>query len=140
MIEYDDPHRAAYRGHFAGIEGSNLARSGPRGAPNRADPRRRLDADVDRRRRFQFFGLSSVQLEDAPGRYWPLELVEELSGRIDLGVMLAVREDAHLVEVFGKPGARTLSGIRATVGEDRIVEMTVEDANCLIPVGWTLLT
>src|SRR6516162_11732933 len=26
MIEYDDPHRAAYRGHFAGIEGSNLAR------------------------------------------------------------------------------------------------------------------
>jgi len=27
MIEYDDPHRAAYRGHFAGIEGSNLARS-----------------------------------------------------------------------------------------------------------------
>src|SRR6516164_2122326 len=26
MIEYDPP-RAAYRGHFAGIEGSNLARS-----------------------------------------------------------------------------------------------------------------
>ena len=48
--------------------------------------------------------------------------------------MLAVREDAHLVEVFGKPG------IRATVGEDRIVEMTIEDANCLIPAGWTLLT
>jgi hypothetical protein len=105
MIEYDDPHRAAYRGHFAGIEGSNLARSpAPEERQNRADPRRRLDADVDRRRRFQFFGLSSVQLEDAPGRYWPLELVEELSGRIDPGVMLAVREDAHLVEVFGKPG------------------------------------
>jgi hypothetical protein len=37
-------------------------------------------------------------------------------------------------------GAQTLSGILATVGEDRIVEMTVEDANCLIPAGWTLLT
>jgi hypothetical protein len=81
---------------------------GARGAPNRADPRRRLDADVDRRRRFQFFGLSSVQLEDAPGRYWPLEVVEQLSGRIDLGVMLAVREDAHLVEVSGKPGGAGL--------------------------------
>ena len=54
--------------------------------------------------------------------------------------MLAVREDAHLVEVFGKPGALTLSGICATVGEDRIVEMTIEDANCLIPASWTLLT
>jgi hypothetical protein len=54
--------------------------------------------------------------------------------------MLAVREDAYLVEVFGKPGGTDLSGIRATVGEDRIVEMTVEDANCLIPAGWTLLT
>jgi hypothetical protein len=25
-------------------------------------------------------------------------------------------------------------------GQDRIVEMSEEDANCLIPVGWTLLT
>ena len=33
-----------------------------------------------------------------------------------------------------------MSGIRATVGEDRIVEMTVEDANCLIPAGCALLT
>src|SRR6516164_8022631 len=68
MIEYDDPPRAAYRGHFAGIEGSNLARSPvARGAPNRPDPGRRLDADVDRRRwRFQFFGRSSEQLKDAP--------------------------------------------------------------------------
>jgi hypothetical protein len=47
--------------------------------------------------------------------------------------MLAVREGAHLVEVFSKPGAQTSSGIPATVGQDRIVEMTVEDANCLIP-------
>jgi hypothetical protein len=26
------------------------------------------------------------------------------------------------------------------IGEDRIVEMSEEDATCLIPVGWTLLT
>src|SRR6516165_1509299 len=99
------PASSSISGPFCGDRGfKSRSFSGARGGPNRADPRRRLDADVDRRRRFQFFGLSSVQLEDAPGRYWPLELVEELSGLIDLGVMLAVREDAHLVEVFGKPG------------------------------------
>jgi hypothetical protein len=54
--------------------------------------------------------------------------------------MLGVREDAHLVEVFGKPGGADFVGICATVGEDRIVEMTIEDANCLIPASWTLLT
>ena len=36
--------------------------------------------------------------------------------------------------------ARRLRDGCATVGEDLIVEMTVEDANCLIPAGWTLLT
>jgi hypothetical protein len=105
---------------------------------DRADPRWRRDADVNRLWRFQFFGLSAVKLEDAPGRYWPLKLVEELSRRIDLDVMLAVREDAQLVEVFGKPGGADLSGIRPR--SESIVEMTVEDANCLIPAGWTLLT
>ena len=95
MIEYDDSHRAAYRAILRDRGFESRSFPGARGAPNRAASRRRLDADVDRRRRFQFFGHSSVQLEDAPGRYWPLELVEELSGRIDLGVMLAVREDAR---------------------------------------------
>ena len=96
MIEYDDPPRAAYRGHFAGIEGSNLARSSaPEERQTAPIPGGALTRMLDRRRRFQFFGLSSVQLEDAPDRYWPFELVEELSGRIDLGVMLAVREDAR---------------------------------------------
>ena len=52
--------------------------------------------------------------------------------------MLAIREDAHLVEVFGKPGGADLSGIRPR--SESIVEMTVEDANCLISAGWTLLT
>jgi hypothetical protein len=32
-----------------------------------------------------------------------------------------------------------LSGIRATIGEDGIVEMTIEDAKCLISPGWTVL-
>jgi hypothetical protein len=35
---------------------------------------------------------------------------------------------------------QTLSGRRITIGEDRIVEMSAEDANCLIPYGWTKLT
>jgi predicted phage terminase large subunit-like protein len=46
------------------------------------------------------------------------------------------------VRVKAPPGAgavQTFSGIRATIGEDRIVKMTVEDANCLIPIGWTVL-
>ena len=41
---------------------------------------------------------------------------------------------------LASPWAQTLSGLCAMVGEDRIVEMIVEDANCLILVGWTLLT
>ena len=35
---------------------------------------------------------------------------------------------------------QTFSGRHITIGEDRIVEMSEEDAACLIPVGWTLLT
>jgi hypothetical protein len=31
-------------------------------------------------------------------------------------------------------------GQRITIGEDRIVEISEEDANCLIPYGWTLIT
>ena len=89
---------------------------------------------------FQFFGLSSVQLEDASGLYWPLELVEELSGRIDLGVVLAFREDAHLEELFGKLGGADFVWHPRHGRRGPHREMTVEDANCLIPAGWTLLT
>jgi hypothetical protein len=35
---------------------------------------------------------------------------------------------------------QTFSGRQITRGEDRTVEMSEEDANCLIPVGWSLLT
>ena len=90
---------------------------GARGAPNRADPRRRLDADVDRRRRFQFFGLSFVQLEDALGRYWPL------------ASCLPFGETLISWRYSASQGAQTLSGICATVGEDRIVEMNERDSN-----------
>jgi hypothetical protein len=34
---------------------------------------------------------------------------------------------------------QTLSGRHITIGEDRIVEMSAEDANCLIPDGWIKL-
>ena len=40
----------------------------------------------------------------------------------------------------GIGAVQTFSGRHITIGEDRIVEMSEEDANCLIPVGWTLLT
>jgi hypothetical protein len=35
---------------------------------------------------------------------------------------------------------QTFSGRQNTIGEDRTVEISEEDATCLIPVGWTLLT
>ncbi len=46
------------------------------------------------------------------------------------------------VRLKAPPGigaVQTLSGRRITIGEDRIVEMSAEDANCLIPDGWTPL-
>ena len=39
----------------------------------------------------------------------------------------------------GIGAVQTLSGRRITIGEDRIVEMSEEDAKCLIPSGWIKL-
>src|ERR1700730_4299758 len=39
----------------------------------------------------------------------------------------------------GLGAGQTLSGRRITIGEDRIVEMSAEDADCLIRAGWTKL-
>ena len=44
------------------------------------------------------------------------------------------------VRLEAPPGigaVQTLSGRRITIGEDRIVEMSTEDADCLIRAGWT---
>src|SRR5439155_24852115 len=44
------------------------------------------------------------------------------------------------VRLKAPPGigaVQTLSGRHITIGENRIVEMCDEDANCLIPYGWT---
>ena len=46
------------------------------------------------------------------------------------------------VRLKAPPGigaVQTFSGRRITIGEDRIVEMSEEDANCLIPYGWIKL-
>jgi hypothetical protein len=46
------------------------------------------------------------------------------------------------VRLKAPPGigsVHTFSGRRITIGEDRIVEMSTEDADCLIPYGWTKL-
>ena len=46
------------------------------------------------------------------------------------------------VRIKAPPGigaAQTFSGRHITVGEDRIVEMSEEDAFYLIPLGWTIL-
>ena len=46
------------------------------------------------------------------------------------------------VRVKAPPGlgaVQTFSGRHITIGEDRIVEMSEEDANFLIPYGWMLI-
>jgi len=50
------------------------------------------------------FGVSLVKLVNVLTDKGCLKPLEELGGRIDLVVMLAVGEDSHLVQVFGKPG------------------------------------
>jgi hypothetical protein len=43
------------------------------------------------------------------------------------------------VRIKAPPGigaVQTFSGRHITIGQDRIVEMSEEDANCLIPYGW----
>src|SRR5260370_18354364 len=57
---------------------------------DRADPWRRLEADINRLRRLQFFGHSAGELEYAPMRHRRFDPVEELGGRIDLVVILAI--------------------------------------------------
>jgi predicted phage terminase large subunit-like protein len=47
------------------------------------------------------------------------------------------------VRIQAPPGigaVQTFSGRQIRIGEDRIVEMSEEDANCLIPMGWILIT
>jgi hypothetical protein len=39
----------------------------------------------------------------------------------------------------GIGAVQTFSGRRITIGEDRIVEMSEEDADCLIRAGWIKL-
>src|SRR5467141_3310740 len=51
-----------------------------------------------------------------------------------------LRPQEITVRVEAPPGigaVQTLSGRRITIGEDRIVEMSAEDADCLIRAGWT---
>jgi hypothetical protein len=46
------------------------------------------------------------------------------------------------VRVKAPPGVgavQTFSGLRATIAEDRIVTMTLDDTKSLIPIGWTVL-
>src|SRR5215469_8901508 len=53
---------------------------------------------------FHLFSLSLVELEDVLAGERLFEPVEKLGGGINLVVMLAIGEDGHLVQVFGKPG------------------------------------
>jgi predicted phage terminase large subunit-like protein len=63
------------------------------------------------------------------------ELYREMAEKLKPPEPIYVRIKAPL-----KIGSvQTLSGRRITIGEDRIVEMSTEDADCLIRAGWTKL-
>src|SRR6266436_3820630 len=106
FCELDPAVRDQAIGIFGGhLDDAILSDRGALARPglDRADPWRRLEADIDRLRRLQFFGHSAGELEDAPTRHRLVDPVEELRGRIDLIVMFAVGKDSHLMEVFGEP-------------------------------------
>jgi hypothetical protein len=54
----------------------------------------------------EFFGLHAVELEYTLARERLFEPIEKLRSRVDLVVVLALREDRHLVQILGKPGRR----------------------------------
>src|SRR6185436_13492076 len=66
------------------------------------------------------------ELVDALARKRSLEPVEELSGRVDLVVMLAVREDGQFVEVLGEPGSR-LGNVDKAVLDHRRLRVQAHD-------------
>ena len=51
----------------------------------------------------QLFPLHSIKLEDTRRLHWCFEPIQELRGRVHLVVVPSVREDGHLMQVFGKP-------------------------------------
>src|ERR1700724_4180161 len=93
FCELDPAVRDQAIGIFGGhLDDAILSDRGALARPglDRADPWRRLEADINRLRRFQFFGHFSVVLEDALAREGLLEPVEELRGGVDLIIMLAI--------------------------------------------------
>ena len=65
-------------------------------------------------------------LEDFPVRHRLLEPIEELRGRIDLVIVLALRKHRHLVEVFGEP-RRGLGDMDEAVLDQRGVSLQTHD-------------
>jgi hypothetical protein len=59
------------------------------------------------------FDIAAIELKDVLAGRRLFEPVEKLGGRIDLVVMLAVGEDGHLVQVFGKPRCILRDGDKA---------------------------
>jgi hypothetical protein len=74
----------------------------------------------------EFLSLSAIELEDRPAPHRLFQPIEELSGRVDLVVMLALGEDRHLVEVLGEPG-RCFGEGDETVLDDRRLRMEPHD-------------
>ena len=82
----------------------------------------------------QFFGFSPGGLVYPPARHGHFQPVQELRCRVDLVVVLAAREDRHLVEVFGKPGRR-LGKVHKAVVDGRRLGVQTHDLVALRPVA-----
>ena len=96
---------------------------------DRADPWRRLEADIDRLRRFQFFGHFSVVLEDALAGERLLEPVEELGGGVDLVVILPLGKTVISWRYSASQGA--LAGIWICL------KLGVTQSRCVYPRSLT---
>jgi hypothetical protein len=96
---------------------------------------RRVSGDSVRHRRFDSQPGLDVRHHRDEANLWPGQPPWRRAACL-------LAEAIHGVAIARAPGigaVQTRSGQRTTIGEDRIVEMSAEDANCLIRAGWTKL-
>src|SRR5439155_22546428 len=82
---------------------------------------------------------STAQFLDRSKRPMPTWGIFELTRRMADKLKPPAPVYVRLKAPPGIGAAQTFSGRRITIGEDRIVEMSEEDADCLIRAGWTKL-
>jgi hypothetical protein len=97
--------------------------------PSLYSPNRKVSADDQVDSTAQFLDWFKTPMPSWGAFELARRMAEELKPREPVYVRLKAPPGIGAIQ--------TLSGRHITIGEDRIVEMCDEDANCLIPYGWT---